>query len=423
MARFAQILNRIRRQPISFPIVRQRPSLSPFVFLRRRGGGDLPEPLNDARCTFYFKGRNAVWHAVKALKLTPQETILVPSYHCGADLDAIIKTGAKVEFYRVDRSATIDLEHLQRSINANTRALFIIHYFGFADPRLTEVRAMCRAHNIRLVEDCAHAMYSKSNGESLGTLGDVSVFSLFKSLPVPHGGAVRVNDPSLTVERPGTEPPAAEGFDMVHWSMEAHLRAKLGILGQAVNKITRLIRRFGGEPLHFAAKRFEKQAPCSATTTPPPPEGCNPHVTFDLATKDWSPSRLTALIARRLDHLRVKKRRRENFQVLAGMLRGSEHLEFLHSELPEGICPLGLPIIVNDAVGLHSFLQEHRVSSDLFWKTRHDKSPDDAFPDTAFLTTHVVMLPIHQEVGEKALRQMASLVRQWGNQTQTAALA
>jgi hypothetical protein len=201
------------------------------VFLRRRGGGDLPEPLNDARCTFYFKGRNAVWHAVKALKLTPQETILVPSYHCGADLDAIIKTGAKVEFYRVDRSATIDLEHLQRSINANTRALFHHPLFWIRRPTIDGSP-----------RDVPGAQYPPRR-----RLRSCDVFKVQWRIARNFGGRVRVQliqEPSGASWRRGagqrsivdrraarTEPPAAEGFDMVHWSMEAHLRAKLGILG------------------------------------------------------------------------------------------------------------------------------------------------------------------------------------------------
>jgi dTDP-4-amino-4,6-dideoxygalactose transaminase len=388
------------------------------VLLRRRPIGGLPEPLDDAKCRLYFKGRNAVWHAVSALKPLPGETILVPSYHCGAELDAILKAGAKVEFYRVDRSARIDLQHLAGLVSTCTRAVFIIHYFGFPDPRLADLLALCRSRNLLVIEDCAHALYSRWNGQFLGTLGSISAFSLFKSLPVPHGGAVRVNDPSLVAQQPQMEPPPAEGFEVAHWSIEAHWVARLGVLGEVVNKTARQFRRFGFEPLKFPAGRIEMQADHVAAPLAPPTDNSDPHISFDPATKDWSASRLTAFIARHADHDRIKKRRRDNFELLADTLRGSKHLELLYPEMPEGVCPLGLPIIVDDAAELHTFLEEHGVKSDLFWKTSHDKSPGAEFPDAQFLRQHIVMLPIHQEVDEKSLRLMARRLRQWENMTQ-----
>src|SRR5262245_42829462 len=42
---------------------------------------------------------------------------------------------------------------------------------------------------MRLVEDCALSLYSRDpSGRWLGSTGDLSIFCLYKTLPVPHGG-------------------------------------------------------------------------------------------------------------------------------------------------------------------------------------------------------------------------------------------
>ena len=91
------------------PVIEPLPSVKASRFLRLLGVGRLPEPLARPRVTFYPKARNAVWHALNALRLSPEQNILMPAYHCGSELDAVLKSGARVKFYRIDRSARIDL--------------------------------------------------------------------------------------------------------------------------------------------------------------------------------------------------------------------------------------------------------------------------------------------------------------------------
>ena len=47
-----------------------------------------------------------------ACKLAPGETVLVPDYHNGNEVQAIRAAGVTVRFYRVGRNLEVDLEHL-----------------------------------------------------------------------------------------------------------------------------------------------------------------------------------------------------------------------------------------------------------------------------------------------------------------------
>jgi hypothetical protein len=59
---------------------------------------------------------------------------------------------------------------------------------------------------IFLIEDCAHALLSSHKGQSLGSDGDISIFSLLKTLPVPNGGILLLNNGNLICNKDLQEP-------------------------------------------------------------------------------------------------------------------------------------------------------------------------------------------------------------------------
>ena len=73
--------------------------------------------------TFYVKARNGIWQLIRALGVQEPEVVLVPSYNCGAELDAVLKVPATARFYRVDGSARVDFDDLRQAIDARTRAV------------------------------------------------------------------------------------------------------------------------------------------------------------------------------------------------------------------------------------------------------------------------------------------------------------
>src|SRR5207245_6549749 len=67
--------------------------------------------------------------------------------------------------------------------------LYLIHYVGFPGP-VQELSVACRARRLLLIEDCAQALLSNCAERPLGSFGDVAIFSIRKTLPVPDGGAL-----------------------------------------------------------------------------------------------------------------------------------------------------------------------------------------------------------------------------------------
>lgn len=85
-----------------------------------------------------------------------------------------------------------------RTIGQRTRLALVIHEFGF--PCTTPEIAACQEMGMPIVEDCAYAVGSRTNGAAIGTFGDYVFYSLTKHYPVPFGGILvtRKNLPSGT---------------------------------------------------------------------------------------------------------------------------------------------------------------------------------------------------------------------------------
>jgi perosamine synthetase len=387
------------------PYLRTQPTLPPSVLLGVSTRGRLPPPLDRAGATFYVKGRNAIWHVLRALDVQQSEIVLVPSYNCGAELDAALGTPARVRFYRVDRCARIDIDDLRRAIEPQTRAVLVTHYFGFPPPDLSAIVELCQDKGLFLIEDCAHALYSTYVGRPLGTFGDAGIFSLWKTLPMPDGGAVLANRP-LPLRDGTTTPPLDPCLTALRFSLEAHLLFRFGRIGAMVKKLA--------DPLAPLAKHAGRYVWGETAAAPLDLEpSLNPHVTFDRSTADWSMSAASRRIARRSPHADIAHRRRRNYAFLAGQLATVPGVRLIYPMLPSGVCPLLLPVVVDEPVSLRRHLESDGIATELFWSDFHPAFPAKEFPDSTYLKTHVVALPVHQDLDPGQLARVADAVRRW----------
>jgi len=352
----------------------------------------------------HVKARNGIWQLIRALGVEESEVVLVPSYNCGAELDAVLRAPAAACFYRVDRAARVDLDDLRRAIDARTRVVLVTHYFGLPQPDLPAIVELCSEHGLALIEDCAPALYSTHCGRPLGTFGDAAVFSLWKTLPLPNGGAVLANRP-LPLEDGTARPPLHASFTPVRASLEAHLLLHHGRAGWAASRLSNRLAGLG-------ARAWRRLSPRDGSHSILEPS-VNPHVTFDRSTADWSISPVARRIACRSPHAEIVRRRRQNYEFLAAELGDLPGARLLHPTLPRGTCPLRLPLVVDEAPSLLRHLERNRIGAELFWSDFHPAFPSEQFPDSTYLKTHVVTLPIHQSLDPELLARIADVAREW----------
>jgi len=139
----------------------------------------------------------------------------------------------------------------------------------------------------------------------------------------------------------------------------------------------------------------------------------NPHVTFDRSTASWSMSSTSRRIAYRSAHVEIARRRRQNYASLAEQLAGVSGAAPLYPTLPNGACPLAFPLVVEEPEGLLRELQRGGIGADHFWNEFHPAFPAAEFPESTYLKTHVVALPIHQDLDPSVVARIAEVVRRW----------
>jgi dTDP-4-amino-4,6-dideoxygalactose transaminase len=127
-----------------------------------------------------------------ASELRPgDEVITTPLTFC-ATVNAIIHAGAKPVLADVDpRTMNLDPDRVQERITSRTRALVPVHFAGrpCEMDRLMEIAGRC---DLRVIEDCAHAIETRIQGRPAGSFGAFGCFSFYvtKNVVTGEGGMV-----------------------------------------------------------------------------------------------------------------------------------------------------------------------------------------------------------------------------------------
>jgi hypothetical protein len=347
-------------------------------------------PFTAPRIVPFYFARNAVFHAVRLLGLAGRE-VLVPAYHHGVEVAALVAAGAVPRFVRVDARLRLDLDHLGDQATPRTGALYVIHYAGFAQP-MDEVRAAARRVGVPVIEDCALSLYAAEAARPLGSTGEVAVFCFYKSVPVPNGGALVVNDPDVRGALPRPVPPPL-GSTLSHaaGSLLANLALRAGEPGHRVRELARRSAR--------RVRELSGLRPISTGTG-----------RFDPGAVHLGMSGLSAGVLKRVDPEAVVAARRRNYsQLLAGLGR---RVEPLFPELPPGACPLFYPLVCADKSTVRDRLAAAGIETVDFWRDGHPLCPVERFPEVARLRRHVLELPIHQDLGPTEVEHVRGAVEE-----------
>lgn len=370
-------------------MIRALPNLWPSQLLPRPWE-EQAFPINQASLELTYLGRNAVWRAARRLGLEGAE-VVVPAYHHGVEVAALLAAGARVRFARVDSQARLDLEHLEAQVGPETRALYVIHYAGFPQP-LEPLREIARRRGLKLIEDCALALFSSEGERPLGSVGDAAIFCFYKTLPVAHGGALLVGARSPLYWAPGLRsPPLLSTLSHTAGALLYSLEYALGGPGQTVRSTLKSVTR---------GLRQRASAVDVAVGTQD----------FDPAAVDLGMSPLLAQLLQSAQVEQIIHRRRENWLHLherLGELRRS-----VWEQLPPGVCPLFYGIRVKDKAEALALLRERGVEAVNFWSVGHPAAPREGFPEVEELRRHVLELPCHQDLDAEQVEQVALAVRE-----------
>lgn len=378
-------------------IVPQEPRLSWRMFWPSWRWREHPLPLPDRRTSHVFWARNALYHSLTILGIRPGDAVLVPAYHCAMAIEPFVRYGATVQFYNIHEDCSLDLDDIQRKITPKTRALLMIHYFGYPQP-MRALQALCHTHHLALIEDCAHVLRGDTEGQPLGTFGDVSVFSWRKFFPLYDGGYLVVNNPEF---------PATLSFQHAGFVLSAK------IVKNMLDKVfedspSRLLHGVSALlHLPYVAARYLVQIYEHTTEDL---SVNNYSLDFEEASLHLSMSKFSRYVLRHLDLEPVIAQRRANALYLLQAIATIPGLTPFFPTLPTGVCPLAFPILAAGHADIHVGLRARGIPAFTWGGVIHPLLALEEYPEAAFLYHHMVMLPIHQDIDETDLHTILTIV-------------
>jgi dTDP-4-amino-4,6-dideoxygalactose transaminase len=358
-----------------------------------RSGADADQwyPFNVAHRLPFYRARNAIYYLFRALLETnPGLSVLAPDYNSGNEILAIRAAGARIHYCPVRGDMTLDPDDVERYCRQhNPDLLYVIHYAGWPQP-MAELVELCRRRGMLLVEDCALSLLSEVNGQALGSFGDWSVFCLYKTLPLPNGALLVQNGPRLeSLER-------------------LHLRhaGPASVLGRTAELVVQRIRgRANGVG---AALQVLKRGMGRAAGALDVQRANVGDIGFNMSEVDLAMSRMSERLLTRFDYGEIRRRRVENYRRLSQQLAGSVIQVF--PNVPEGVCPLFFPIVVQDKHAAAEALRERGIDALEFWNDSCEPGGHEMGPDARFLRRHVLELPIHQDLTSRHIDHVARQV-------------
>ena len=140
-------------------------------------------------------GTSALTTAMNALNIGYGDEVIMPSFTFVASFEAVLSVGAVPVLVDVDESLTLDPAAVMKAISSKTKCIMPVHMCGsMAD--LDALKAICKEHDLILLEDACQSIGATYKGKAVGTIGDAGTFSFdfVKTITCGEGGVVMTNN-------------------------------------------------------------------------------------------------------------------------------------------------------------------------------------------------------------------------------------
>jgi len=139
-------------------------------------------------------GTSALFLALKAMDVGRGDEVIIPDLTFVATANAVLGCNAKPVPVDIDESLNIGINSLKNKINRKTKAIIPVHFAG-STANIKEIKKIAEKYNLKIVEDCAHALGAFFGKKHVGTFGEAGCFSFYptKNITTIEGGMVITN--------------------------------------------------------------------------------------------------------------------------------------------------------------------------------------------------------------------------------------
>ena len=155
--------------------------------------------LVNRKFTLAVQSGTAALHAtLKGLGIKKNDNVIVPDYTCVSNLSVVSQCQAKAILVDLERDTLgLDYEKTKSAIlKYKPKALQLVHVYGFPARDTFKIINLCKKKKILVIEDASESLGAELDKKKIGSLGDVSIFSVRseKMIGVGEGGVIATNN-------------------------------------------------------------------------------------------------------------------------------------------------------------------------------------------------------------------------------------
>jgi len=379
----------MQARPFVNPRAPANPVLSMRSFGTRRGDVDCATAFDGPNTRRYTSGRAAIASALRRLEIGAGDEVLLPAFHCPAVVSPVQWIGARPMMYRVKADLSVDIDDLTDKLSPRSKALIVVHYFGFPQP-MDELMSLAKRANVSVLEDCAHSMFSRYRGRPVGSIGDFAIASAMKTFPVIDGGYLTARGFDLPETSSG-----GLGFEMkalIDTIETANRHSRLGVLAPIValkNTLRAMTQRRGDDWR-------------SAVSFPASSEGA---LEFDARWIDVRMSMVSRVLSALAARERIVEARRRNYRRFDHSLANRRGARCVFDALWDDVVPYAYPLVVEDEARAFAALKTAGVP--MF---RWEQADVATCATSARYARHLFQFPCHQELTSDELDWMIETI-------------
>lgn len=377
--------------------------VSPVLSLAAFRGHAQGQPrsiLDAGKIRFVTSGRVAIALALRAMNIGPGDSVLVPALHCASMIEPVVWCGATPVFYRIHPDTSINLDDIATKIDGTTRVLLAVNYFGFPQ-NLSAIRAFCDAHELMMLEDCAHCFLGEHKGQPVGSFGDYAIASSMKFFPIYEGGCLvssRHSLESVQLQSAGLGFEAKVAFNALEDGFEYK---RLGAL-KALLWLPIALKNF---------LRGQIKARNPAGTQSFAPGSSEGGFGFDPNWLDKRSSYFSRLMMTLVSRPRMGALRRRNYTRLADAIKGLPGCRPLFATLPDGVYPWVFPLVTDAPQTVFNTLKMQGVPIIRFGEFLWPGVDASVCAASVELSQRVMSFSCHQELRDEELDWMISKIK------------
>lgn len=144
-------------------------------------------------------GTAALHLGLLAAGVGPGDEVIVPAMTFGASANTVVHCGARPVFVDCERDTmNIDPTKIEAAITPKTKAIMPVHMAG-RPCDMDAIFEISKKHNLKVVQDAAHAVETGYKGKKIGAYGDYSCYSFhaIKNLTTAEGGMLTMENEAM----------------------------------------------------------------------------------------------------------------------------------------------------------------------------------------------------------------------------------